>query len=319
VARHSGGQGAAGKGGVVNAMQLKPHLGWPLFMLFVTGVAYGLTYSLTGTVVRSGVPLIAYVFWLGLGAGVIMLVLSLAFRVPPRVGWAYLKCFTVTGTTGFAAPYIIVAVVLEHDLPAGIMSMIIALAPLMTYFGAVIFRLERAWWLRFVGLIVGIAGIVLIVAPDSSLPSPDLVVWALIALLVPLGYATTTIAAALMRPPAMDSLAFSAGFFLAPLPILVIAMVARGDLWVFGGSFGDGEWALVLAMVVQSLGIYLFLELVMLMGPVFFTTVNFITPLTGILFGMAFFDERLSFWVLIALVPLFIGLLLVIMPRRTAA
>lgn len=297
----------------------RPHPGWPLFMLLVTGVAYGLTYSLTGVAVRGGVPLIAYVFWLGLGAGMVMLVLSLLFRVPPRLGWDYIKCFTVTGTTGFAIPYIIVAVVLEHNLPAGIMSMIIALAPLMTYFGAVIFRLERAWWLRFLGLIVGIAGIALIVAPEASLPSPDLVVWVLIALLVPLGYATTTIAAALMRPPAMDSLAFSAGFFLAPLPILAIAMVARGDLWAFGGPFGEAEWALVLSMLVQGLGIYLFLELVMLMGPVFFTTVNFITPLTGILFGMAFFGERLSFWVLIALVPLFLGLLFVIMPRKSAA
>ena len=57
------------------------------------------------------------------------------------------------------------------------------------------------------------------------------------------------------------------------------------------------------------------LQAVMLMGPVFFTTVNFITPLTGILFGMAFFGERLSFWVLIALVPLFLGLFFVILPR----
>ena len=295
---------------------LRPRVGWPLFMLFVTGVCYGLTYSLTGVAVRGGIPLIAYVFWLGLGSGLVMLVLSLLFRVPPRVGIAHLKCFAVTGTTGFAIPYIIVAVVLDHNLPTGIMSMIVALAPLMTYLGAVIFGLERAWWLRFLGLVIGIAGIVLIVAPDSSLPSPDFVVWVLIALLVPLGYATTTIAAALMRPPAMDSLSFSAGFFLAPLPILAIAMFARGDLWAFSGSFEDAEWALLLSMAVQSLGIYLFLELVMLMGPVFFTTVNFITPLTGILFGMAFFDEKLSLWVLIALVPLFLGLLLVIVPRK---
>jgi len=58
--------------------------------------------------------------------------------------------------------------------------------------------------------------------------------------------------------------------------------------------------------------------LVMLKGPVFFTTVNFITPVTGILWGMAFLNERLSFWVLIALVPLFLGLFFVMLPRKNS-
>ncbi len=287
-------------------------------MLFVTGVSYGLSYSLAGVSVRGGIPFTAYVFWMGVVAGVVMFVLALLFRKPPRVSLAHLKCYTVTGVSGFAIPFVIVALVVGHGVPSGILSMVIALAPMLTYLGAVIFRLERAWWLKFLGLIIGIAGIVLIVAPDSSLPSRDLVVWILIALVVPLGYATTTIAAALMRPPAMDSLSFSAGYFLAPVPILFVAMLAAGEFWVFGSEFGDAEWALVLSGLVQGLGIYLFLELVMLMGPVFFTTVNFITPLTGILWGMAFFDERLSFWVLIALVPLFLGLFFVILQPKTS-
>ncbi|MBT5674596.1 MAG: DMT family transporter [Rhodospirillaceae bacterium] len=301
----------------MNSAVLRPRLAAPLFMLFVTGVAYGLTYSLAGVSVRGGIPFTAYVFWLGVVAGVVMFVLALLFRKPPRVSVAHLKCYAVTGASGLAIPYIIVAMVVGHGVPSGVLSMIIALAPMLTYLGAVIFRLERAWWVKFFGLIIGIAGIVLIVAPDSSLPSRDLVVWILIALIVPLGYATTTIAAALMRPPAMDSLSFSAGYFLAPVPILFIAMLATGEFWAFGSGFGDAEWALVLSGLVQGLGIYLFLELVMLMGPVFFTTVNFITPLTGILWGMAFFNERLSFWVLIALVPLFLGLFFVILPRKS--
>ena len=302
----------------MNGTPQRPHVAWPLFMLFVTGVCYGLTYTLAGVSVRGGIPFTAYVFWLGLGAGAIMIVLALLFRKPPRLSPTHLKIYIVTGASGFVIPYVIVAVVIGHGLPPGIMSMIIALAPMMTYLGAVIFRLERAWWLKFLGLVIGIAGIVLIVAPENSLPSPDLVIWVLIALIVPFGYAATTIAAAIMRPPAMDSISFSAGYFIAVVPILFIVMLASGEFWAFDGTFGDAEWALVLAAIVQGLGIYLFLELVMLMGPVFFTTVNFITPLTGILFGWAFFGDKLSSWVLIALAPLFLGLLFVILPRKSA-
>lgn len=285
-------------------------------MLFLTGVAYGLTYSLAGVSVRGGIPFTAYAFWLGLGAGAIMLVLSLIFRKLPPLTLAHLKCYVVTGTSGFAVPYVVVALVLSHGVPSGIMSMIIALAPMLTYLGAVIFGLEKAWWVKFFGLVVGIAGIALIVVPDASLPSQNLVVWILVALIVPLGYATTTIAAAIMRPPQMDTLAFCSGYFIAPVPILFIVMLATGEFWSFGGPFDDAQWALVLSALVQGLGIYLFLEIVMIMGPVFFTTVNFITPLTGILWGMAFFGERLSIWVLVALIPLFLGLFFVILPRN---
>ncbi len=302
----------------MNSVALRPRVGVPLALLLVTGVTYGLTYALAGVSVRGGIPFLAYVFWLGVVAGVTMFVLSLLFRRPPRVTFAHLRCYAVTGATGFAIPYAIVAVVVGHGVPSGIMSMVIALAPMMTYLAAVVFRMERAWWLKYLGLVIGIAGIVLIVAPESSLPSRDLVPWILLSLIVPFCYATTTIAAIIMRPPAMDSLSFGAGYFLTPLPIVFVAMFLADEYWVFGGGFGAAEWALVLSGLVQALGIYLFLELVMLMGPVFFTTVNFITPLTGILFGMAFFGERLSFWVLIALVPLFLGLFFVILPRREA-
>ncbi|MBT3629608.1 MAG: hypothetical protein HN527_16035, partial [Rhodospirillaceae bacterium] len=64
----------------MNSAVLRPRLAAPLFMLFVTGVAYGLTYSLAGVSVRGGIPFTAYVFWLGVVAGVVMFVLALLFR-----------------------------------------------------------------------------------------------------------------------------------------------------------------------------------------------------------------------------------------------
>lgn len=294
----------------------RPSLAVALFMLFVTGVAYGLTYSLATMSVNHGIPFIAYAFWLGLGAGLTMLILSLILRDPPRLSGAHIRGYVVTGVTGFAIPYVIVAFVAGKGVPAGIISMIVALAPMLTYLGAVIFGLDRAWWVKFLGLVVGMSGIALIVVPETSLPSRDLVPWILLAVGMPLGYAATSIAVALMRPPASGSAPFSAGFFLGAALVLLVVMLATGQTWWFDLPLDDGEWALILSMLVQALGIYLFIEIVALMGPVFFTTVNFITPVTGILWGMAFFDERLSFWVLIALVPLFLGVFFVMLPRK---
>ena len=78
--------------------------------------------------------------------------------------------------------------------------MLVVLAPILTYAGAVAFRLERIWWPRVLGFGVGIVGVALLVVPETSLPSRELVPWILLALLLPIGYATTSLATALMRP-----------------------------------------------------------------------------------------------------------------------
>jgi len=283
----------------------------PLFMLFITGVAYGLTYSLVGVGVGGGIPAFAFSFWMSLGAGIIMMIMCLPKRSYPGVSIPHLRGYFMTGISGFGIPYIAVTIASSEGVPAGITSMLVALAPILTYLGAVIFKLDRLTTLKSVGFMVGVGGVLLIVLPEASLPSPDLVGWVILVLLAPLGYATSALSAALLPPPKSDAIQFSAGFFLATSLFLFVFMAASGDWWWFSGQMDDADWALIMSAPLQALGIYLFLELIRTMGPVFFTSVNFITPITGILWGMAFFGERLSMWVLIALVPLFMGVFFV--------
>ena len=197
--------------------------------------------------------------------------------------------------------------------------MLVALSPIFTYAGALAFRLERIWWVRLAGFAAGIGGVALLVAPDTGLPSRDLVPWILLTLLVPVGYSTTVIATALLRPPESDAVHFTFGyFFFGSLPILA-AVAATDGWWWFEGPMDAGDWALITAIFAQSLGIYLFVELVRFFGPVFFSTVNFIVALAGIGWGAAFFGERHSAWVWLALACLLVGVFFVIQRRRASA
>ncbi len=288
-------------------------------LLLLTGICYGLNYSLARVAVTGGVPFAAYVFWMGIGAAVVMLLLALPTRRLPPASPRYLFVYAVTGISGYGVPFLVVALVSAKGVPAGILSILVALSPILTYGAALIFRLERFWWVRFMGLFVGTAGVVVLVVPETSLPSPDLVPWILVALLMPLGYTTTGISTALMRPPQTDSRHFGAGyFFFGALP-LGIAMIVSGEYWWFTGGMDGPDWALILAIFSQGLGIYLFVELIRLRGPVFFSSVNFIVPPAGIVWGILFFGEDHSLWVWLALVFLMAGVLFVIQRRKSDA
>ena len=283
----------------------------PLFMLLVTGITYGLVYALVGIGVGGGIPPLAFAFWMSLGAGLIMLLMCIPARQFPSLSFRHLRAYFATGITGFGVPYVAVTIATLEGVPVGIISMLVALAPVLTYLGAVAFRMEKLSLLKSLGFFVGVIGVLLIVVPKASLPSQDLVGWVLLVLLAPLGYAASALAAALLPPPKTNAIEFSTGFFLAASIFLFVFMAGSGDWWWFSGSMNDADWALIMCIPLQGLGIYLFLEIIRTMGPVFFTSVNFITPVTGILWGIAFFGEKLSIWVLIALLPLFMGVFFV--------
>ena len=285
-------------------------------LLFLTGVLYGLSYSLTGVSIANGVPFTSFVLWMGMGSAAVALLLSLGQGRPPPFSRGHVSSYAVAGVSGYGVPFLTVGYVSGEGVPAGIISMLVVLSPILTYVGAVAFRLERIWWPRMLGFAVGIVGVALLVVPETSLPSRDLVPWILLALLLPVGYATTSLATALLRPPATDSLHFAFGFFFfGSLPILAVVAATDGWWW-FEGPMDPGDWALITAIFVHTLGIYLFVELIRFLGPVFFSTANFVVALAGIGWGILFFGETHSHWVWLALLCLMLGVFFVILRRR---
>ena len=66
-----------------------------------------------------------------------------------------------------------------------------------------------------------------------------------------------------------------------------------------------------MAACVMALAFYMMIEIIRISGPVYFTTVNFIVPLTGIGWGFLFFDDSHSLWIWAALGLMILGVFLV--------
>lgn len=288
----------------------------PFFMLILCGIAWGLLYSLNRFAVTSGIPFLAYVFWMGLGAALLLFVLGLMFRGLPKLQWSHIRAYLVLGIISYGLSYSVLALV-APEVPTGVLSLGATLTPILTYPAAALLKLDRFGWFRTVGLVVGLAAVALIVVPQTSLPSRDMVPWVLLGMVTPLLYVANAIIIALLKPPPSGALPLACGTMIAGALFMFVMVAVTDEWWWFEGPMGTGDWALVMAAVVMALVFYMMIEVIRLAGPVFFTTVNFMVPLAGIGWGVLFFDERHSVWIWIALALMLVGLYLV--NRRPAA
>ena len=280
---------------------------WPLAMLVFISVGIGLQYSLNRLATVNGVPFIPYVFWMAILSGAALLVLALVRGAPPPLGWPHLRSYALLAIAGFSAPLTMFAFI-APKLPASIVSLVSALIPGLTYLIALGIGMERLRAFGIAGLALGLAGVLLIVLPETSLPDPAMAGWMLLAILGPVSFALSIIGAAKFRPPETSSVSMAAGVALCAGLFLVPVMVVDGSWWFFDSGFDIGAQALIYVSTFYFFFWLCFFEIVRLAGPVFFSAVNYLATFSGVVWGMIIFGESFSPWAWAALALMVAGL-----------
>lgn len=281
-----------------------------LALLFGGGAIWGLSFSAAKLVTEAG----AHPFGLSLvngffGAAILLPYCIVRRRLPP-LRRDYLVFYVVAGLLGTALPSAVLYSAAPH-LPAGVLAIVTALVPLMTYVFALGLRLERAEALRACGIVLGLLAILMIVLPEASLPHPAMAGWVLLALVVPASYSSEGLFIALRRPAGSDAIVLLCGMQLAGAAMLA-PLVWATDGWVsLALPWGEIEWWIVALVVVNTVGYLMYIELVRIAGPVFAAQTGYLVTASGVLWGIAIFAERHSAWVWVALAVMFAGLFLV--------
>ena len=200
-------------------------------------------YALNRIATTSGIPFIPYSFWTVVLSAIVLFVASVIARVPPRLSGQHVQSYATIGLLNMALPLSVLTFV-APKVPAAILSLGQPLLPMITYALALGVAIERLRLMRLGGLVLGLVGVLLIVAPDSSMPEPDMAGWVLIALTAQLSIAVGAIAATKYAPPNASSLTMAAGVQTCAALFLLPAMAVDGSWWAFDSGIGNGELAL---------------------------------------------------------------------------
>lgn len=282
----------------------------PAGILLTLGMLWGGNTSLSRYVGTHGVPVIDYAFFVTTGSGVLLAAICALGRRRVQLTRAHLRYFFICGVLGSALPTTSMLFVLTK-IPAGLMAVVLASAPLLTYGFALLFRVERIEIVRFFGIGLGLAGALLILLPRGSLPDPAIAPYVMLAFLTPALYALNGVYAARHRPDSGDSLIFASGMMISAGVLLMPAAVVSSGLYPLWhlASLADG---LVIAhMGIAALAFTLYFVLLRISGAVFASQVAYLVTLFGIGFGWLIFGERLGPWVWFAVVLTFTGVALV--------
>jgi len=278
--------------------------------LLAMGTIWGLGFALAKLAGENGAHPIGLVLWETIGSGGLLLVICVVLGRFPRRQWTYLRYYFINGLLGFTIPGPLLFWVAPH-LPVAVLTLMIPMAPLLTYVLILGMRTERfdAW--RAFGVLLGFAGVGLIVLPEGSLPEPGLVGWVLLGLAAACFYALQNVYIAMRSPPDADVLTQTTGMLiLGGLAAIPLAAGVDGFLLpVFPMTIAVKAAAAML--LINAAMMMIFVWVVRNIGPVFASQTANVIVVAGVFWGWVIFGEILSPWVWGAILAMAVGVALV--------
>jgi drug/metabolite transporter (DMT)-like permease len=205
----------------------------------------------------------------------------------------------------FAAPYV----------QAGVLSITVTLIPIITYAVAMAIGSETLSAIRATGVVCGAVAIIMLVAPESSLPDRAAMPWVLLACVSAVCYALENIY--LARPSLQDigPVRTACGMNLFAAMIMLPVALLTDQMFLPTFPFGTVEWAVIGLGLINVVAYTTFIMVIGLAGSVFASQTGYVVTLAGVIWGIVLFGETHSPWVWGSVVMMMLGLALVT-PRR---
>jgi len=281
------------------------------------GSTWGLSFSLARVAATGGAHPLGIAFWECSIAGLLLVCLIAGRRIPVRVSRRDIRLHLTTGLVGMVIPGAAFFYAAAH-VPAGVLSITIGMVPIMTFVASAFIRLEKFEMRRVFGVVLGSVSVVLLVAPNGSLPDPAQWSWLLLGFAAAGCYSALSLVIVLLAPPKSNSLVLTCGMFIAATFLMIPVLYVTGSFAPFGWPWGAVEWSMLGLGIINAVAYALYFSLVDRAGPVFSSfTANLVT-LFGVFWGIVIFAEENSVWVWLSFLTI-MGALALVTPRGRAA
>lgn len=289
----------------------------PFAVLLGLGILWGLTFPLSKISVSDGYRHFGIIFWNQAIAFVILLVVTIVRGKWPVLRAPHLRLYFAVTLFGTVLPSVASYQAAVY-LPAGIVALLISLVPMFAFPIALVIGGEKFEGKRVLGLLFGVAAVVMIAGPQASLPDRAMVVFVPIALIAPFFYGLEGNLVSRLEQADAD-----------PIQIL-LASTVLGMALSIGPALIGGHWisplppyampdlAILLSALLNVVAYTGYVWLIGRAGAVFAAQVAYLVTAAGVGWSMLLLQETYSGPIWIAVALMFAGLFLV-QPRGTAA
>ncbi|MFT6675251.1 MAG: drug/metabolite transporter (DMT)-like permease [Sulfitobacter sp.] len=287
--------------------------------LIVMGAGWGATQPLTKIAVSTGYGHFGLVFWqMVIGAALMALVCALR-REPLRLDRAALRLYLVLALIGTVLPNT-VSYQVAVFLPAGIMSLLLSVVPMFAFVIALGMGNDHFRWRRVFGLVFGLFGVLMIVAPAVDMGQPIPVFWAALYLVTALFYAFEGNYVAKWGTLGLSAFQVMLGASLTGAVLVAPVVWATGQYIAPDWPLPEAQLALLAASVIHVLVYSAYVWLVGQAGAVFAVQVSYLVTGFGLIWARIILGEEYAPTLWIALAVMFAGMYFVQpRPRATLA
>lgn len=283
-------------------------------LLIILGVDWASGYAIAGYCMTHGVNPYGYAFWQSFGPFVLLLLIQIVRRDLwiEKSGAVYaLLC----GIFGIVIPNLLIYFAAQH-IPSGLLTVLANISPIFTYPLALLFRDEKFSLLRMGLIALGLCGVALIILPAQH----DLLVelgngWLYVALLIPLSYAFSAVYLSRFHPGTGSVLNYALWMLMvSTLCVSILAVINRG---YYELSFADtNSLLIVVEIVLSTIGYVLLFFIMRLVGAVYYSLVNAVAAITGVVYGYFLFGQHFSLMTIVAIVIILIAILILTYTQR---
>lgn len=220
-----------------------------------------------------------------------------------RKNW---RMYAIQGALGATIPFLLIGYAAQ-TLPASIMAVLNATAPIWAAVMGVVLGQHRLTFTNTLGLLFGTGGVAILVGYDPSMLAPGAAMAVLAAGLAPLCYSLNAIY--MSRVQMLDPITASFGYMLmSSLYTLPMTPFALPEALPPAGVIAS---VVVLGVVCSGISYLIYLKLMADAGTTSALTVTFLIPVFGILWGALFLGEHVGWNTLIGSVIVITGTALV--------